>query len=81
LYFGFSIGLSCQADEYKIPAQQQAVNVLMPLLACSFEMSGSVPTIEMKEIVRSHCWHPQQNILCCEPDLIALLVRGAFLFH
>jgi hypothetical protein len=48
LYFGFSIGLSCQADEYKIPAQQQAVNVLMPLLACSFEMSGSVQTIEMK---------------------------------
>jgi hypothetical protein len=27
LYFGFSIGFSCQADNYKIPAQQQAVNV------------------------------------------------------
>jgi hypothetical protein len=28
LYFGFSIGFSCQADNYKIPAQQQAVNVV-----------------------------------------------------
>jgi len=27
LYFGFSIGFSCQADNYKITAQQQAVNV------------------------------------------------------
>jgi hypothetical protein len=30
LYIGFSIGFSCQADNYKIPAQQQAVNVAMP---------------------------------------------------
>jgi hypothetical protein len=28
LYFGFSIGFSCQADNYEIPAQQQAVNVV-----------------------------------------------------
>jgi hypothetical protein len=28
LYFGFSISFSCQADNYKIPAQQQAVNVV-----------------------------------------------------
>jgi hypothetical protein len=27
LYFGFSIGFSCQADNFKMPAQQQAVNV------------------------------------------------------
>ncbi len=27
MYFGFSIGFSCQADNYKIPAQPQAVNV------------------------------------------------------
>jgi hypothetical protein len=31
LYFGFSTGFSCQADNYKIPAQQQAVNI-----ACYF---------------------------------------------
>jgi hypothetical protein len=28
LYFGFSIGFSCQADNYKISAWQQAVNVV-----------------------------------------------------
>lgn len=26
LYFGFSIGFSCQADEFKIQARQQAVS-------------------------------------------------------
>jgi hypothetical protein len=26
LYFGFSFGFSCQADNYKLPAQQQAAN-------------------------------------------------------
>lgn len=31
LYFGFLIGSSCQADNYKIPAQQQAVNVVRNL--------------------------------------------------
>jgi hypothetical protein len=28
LYFGFSIGFSCHADEYKVSAQQQAVHVV-----------------------------------------------------
>lgn len=32
MYFGFSIGASCQADNHKIPAQQQAVNVSCNLL-------------------------------------------------
>ena len=27
IYFSFSIGFSCQADNHKIPAQQQAVHV------------------------------------------------------
>ena len=31
LYFGLLIGFSCQADNYKIPAQQQAVNVVRHL--------------------------------------------------
>jgi hypothetical protein len=34
LYFGFSIGFSCQADNYKISAQQQAVNV-----GCNYKMT------------------------------------------